>query len=687
MGGAPAPSSGQAPDRDASGSDEALAEATLRLIRRAQAARAAAPYGVAYQARAEGHVYFYLDRDDGGAPVPLRVDQVVLDLYRSESGRTRQIMRGARRREFLPVRDFGYYIDRLTVVQNGFGDRITVGEGRDVRDVPHPLGTGADDVYRYQIVDSLRLGGPALPAPVLVYEVEVRPLREDRPGFAGSLFLEARAGGLVRMDFTFTPASYVDPRSDRIAVRLEHGLWEEQFWLPYRQTVEVRREAPEVDLPVGTVIRAKLEVTDYDFDVAFAPEFFRAPAVVRVPYGTADSSIFRVGLAERLADEGLSPVSMASLESEVRSAVRERAVSALPPLRLYADGVSSVVRANRAEGVHFGAGASFFPRAALRFEAMAGYATAAGKPSGTFRARWSAGGGRIEAKAEVFGRELRDTGPVSAASGAVNTVSTLLWEQDYTDPFFASGTRLSLRRQGSGGNAGWLGAFAERHAGATESWFDGRAPSYAGKRGDAGNTEAGHPRPLRPVREGLFAGIVAEYAHRWAGTGAWGAQAGARATAGRWDGAGVATLALRLEARAAAPDLSRRAALTVDAGRAWGPVPSQMLFYLGGRGSLPGHGFRQYGGKGFVLLRSETAATVVPGWLGFRLLAGAGGVERMSPEDAGAPWADGSGGLRGYVGAGLATLHDTIRLDGAWGVRGGTFEVVLSLDPWLWPYL
>ena len=58
--------------------------ATLVLVRLARDYRALPPSDAAfpaYKASAEGHVYFCLDRDDGGEPIPMRVDQVVVDLY------------------------------------------------------------------------------------------------------------------------------------------------------------------------------------------------------------------------------------------------------------------------------------------------------------------------------------------------------------------------------------------------------------------------------------------------------------------------------------------------------------------------------------------------------------------------------------------------------------------------------
>ena len=629
---------------------------------------------VSYKARAEGHVYFYLDRDDGGEPVPVRVDQVAVDLFRSADGRTRQVIRGLRRQELLPVREFRYYIDRLTAVQNGFGDRIAIGEGRDVRDVPHPLGSEGEDTYRYRMVDSLTVTAPTLPRPIKVYEIEARPRDEAVPALVGSVSVEADTGALVRMVFTFTPASYVDPRSDRITVRLEHALWAETLWLPYQQVVEVRREIPQLDLPVGSVIRATLQVTDYEFDPVVEPGFFLGPRVTMVPYGAADSTEFRTGLMDRMAEEGLSPVSMARIEAEVRRQARARLVSGLPRVRLHADGVSSVLRANRAEGVRFGIGTSFTPGDRFRLQALAGYQSAPRKPSGTLRGRLTTEDGLTTTTFEFYARRLRDAGPRTAASGAVNSFSTLLRGIDYTDPYFASGVRLGVERAVGDGVSVTIGGRAEELSGATALWAWG--PGAGADR-----------RPLHPVGEGVFVGAHSELRYRWAGVPTWGAEAAAVATAGRWDGGGNLTLLARLDTRLSARDLARRVNLQVEAGAAWGALPPQMLFFVGGRGTLPGHDFRAFGGRRFVLATGEAAFTLLPGWLTARLLAGAGAVGATSDalqEDWGvAPTA----GLRAYAGVGLSTLYDILRIDGAWGLPRGSFEVIFSIDPRIRPYL
>ena len=628
----------------------------------------------AYSAEAEGHVYFFLDRDDGGEPIPMRVDQVAVDLYQDSEGRRRQAIRGLRKRELLPIRHFRYYIDRLTAVQNGFGDRIAIGEGLDVRDVPHPLGSDGESHYHYRLAGSSSIEVPGLTEPIRVHEIEVRPRRQDRPAFVGSVFVEATTGALARLRFSFTPASYVDPRVDRVTVRLEHSRHEGGLWLPYRQVVEVRREMPELDLPVGSVIRATLRVKAYDFDPDLPAWRFRGPPVTVVDYGRADSTVFEEGLMDRMAEEGLSPVSLGSIEEEARRAVRRELVSGLPRLRLHTDRASSLLRANRAEGVRVGLGASFSPGPALKLDGSGGFAFATRAFDATLRGRWTAPDAATTTTLELYGGQLRDSGPLPGASGAVNTLSTLLRNRDHTDPHFATGGRMALERRLGETARFAVGMAIEEHAGVRDAWSTGWV-------GDE------PPRPLRPPEEGVYARVRTEYGRRWGGLGSWSAAATATGTVGRWEGRATGSLVARGEGRAASADLARHGRVTLEAGAAWGATPPQLLFLLGGRGTLPGHDYRAWGGTRFVLARGEGSFQLVPGWVTGRVLGGVGAVGGAAPSLREGWGVAPTAGPRGYVGGGVALFHDIVRIDAAWGVPGGTLEVFLSVDPRLRPYL
>ncbi len=649
---------------------------TLELIARARALRelpASERPELSYHAQAEGHIYFFLDPDAGGEPVPMRVDQVALDFFRGPRGQTRQVVAATRKQELLPVRDFRYYLDRLTAIQNGFGDRIEIGEGLDVRGILHPLAQGGDELYRYRIVDSVTVSVHTMATPIQVYEVAVRPRRDDVPAFWGSVFLEARTGALARMAFTFTPASYVDPRSDQIHVQLEHGLWDGVFWLPYRQVVEVRREVPRLDLPVGSVIRAILQVTDYNFDTLIEPSFFEGPRVTLPPNGGGDSTRFRTGLLDGMAAQGLSPANLADVQAQARRWARDRVVSGLPRLRLHARQASSVLRVNRAEGIAMGIGASYAAGSSLRLDGVAGWGTNSRWLHVGARGRWSSSGG--ETTLEFFRRQLRDSGPHPGAAGLVNSLATALRSTDYTDPHFASGARISVERFLDERTGVSLAASWERHAGPPLSpWSTGLGSTTPTRR-------------LRPVQEGALARLHVGARRQWGGMGAWGGNVEVWASGGRWRGEAHATIAMTLGGRAASADLARQARLTLEGGVSGGAVPHQLLFLLGGRNTLPGHRYRSYGGRRYLLAQAEATQALVQGWLTARFGAGAGATGSLSAAARKGWGLATTEGVAGYVALGIATFHDIVRVDGAWGLPGGALEIVLSVDPRWSPFL
>jgi len=78
-----------------------------------------------YQADARGYVYFLLDHPESGRQNLVRTDQVAVDVYWRAPDEVRQHIVGWRERKELPVSRLHYYLDRLTVVQDNYGDGIS----------------------------------------------------------------------------------------------------------------------------------------------------------------------------------------------------------------------------------------------------------------------------------------------------------------------------------------------------------------------------------------------------------------------------------------------------------------------------------------------------------------------------------------------------------------------------------
>jgi hypothetical protein len=642
-----------------------------------------------YRALAEGSIYFYIDPDFAD-PVLMRADQVAVELYWAPPDLTRQVLLGQRMEKRLPIRDFHYYIDRLTVVQNGFGDEIQVGEGMDVRNVVHPLAGAGAHHYDYRLADSLVLRLPGSD-PIRAYEVVVRPRNAELPGFVGSMYLDGASGALVRMTFGFTRASYVDPRNDYVRITLDHGLWQGRYWLPHEQQVVVRRELPELDLGAGTVIRASLRVTDYDFDLDLPAGFFQWPTVTAAPRAEREAYAFERGMYDDLVRDGLAMgEDVRAIEREARRMLREQVLSGLPRTRPSVPAFSSMFRYNRIEGAFAGSGVRTTAGDADLL-VLGGYAFGAGRPSALLQARFDAGvDARVQAM--LFHRELRDVAPSAAAPGALNTLAVLAAGRDYLDPFFASGGTLSVQRRLLPGASLRVGAGIEQQVPGT------RVVASAPLGGRA-------LRGVFPFAEGTQATLFGELA------GAAPAYRGARPSyalrleggafeAGRY-GAADATIALA----GTGAQLGLSTELRLAGGTLLGAAPLQRHYFLGGPGTLPGHDFRSLIGRRFALAGADATWDVAFPWLGVRAFGAVGTVgggaatvdtaasgARIRATDgadrAAAEVAATGARVRGTVGMGAAVLHGVLRIDLAHGIGPGGFPtLVFSIDPRLRPWL
>lgn len=620
-----------------------------------------------YQADARGFVYFFLDRTDNGERTLVKADQVALDVYWRAPGDTRQRIKGLRDEKVLPT-NIRYHLDHLTVVQDEFGDRIRLGDGDEVEAVLHPVAPGAEFTYAYRLADSLTLSFMGAAEPITVYEVEVRPRRMDRPGFIGTLFLARGSGAIVRMNFSFTPASYVDPYLDYIRISLENGLWMGRFWLPYRQEAELRRELPALDFLAGSIIRGRFEVADYRFNQELPSLLFAARTVLAAPERQRRAFAFEEPLYAGLEEGGLATSDdMREIRDQVASLVREQALSGLSPARLYWSSISQGLRYNRAEGVYLGAGSSLRLPAGVRSRIHAGW----GFGRSDLSARVTLSGDEPEParRLEMEWETLQDIGPVPPASGLVNSLAALGGE-DYLDPWFRTGVRLSQR----------VGPADGLHVRGELAWARHRSATLAVD-GD-GNTAF---RPVRPVDEGIVRSASAALVLPGGDTGWRGrlALTGARLDGRAWG---------RLDLDAAWDRRTSWHALDVQVGLQAGgnvgaDIPSQSLYLLGGRGTLPGHDHRSLVGERFWLLRGQIGQAVATPWFGLHAGAAVGQAildDPLPPTWGGRPDA----GALASTWVGIDALWDVLTIDVARGLgSGGEWAVIFSVAPRFHPWL
>jgi len=635
-----------------------------------------------YRALTEGHIYFFVDPEEGERAL-IRLDQVAVELRWQAPDIVQQHLLGERSETRLPVREFRYYLDRLTLVQYGFGDEIQVGSGMDVAGVPHPFaplpgGDPARAPYDFRLADSLAIQLPGEPEPIRLYELEVRPRDPAAPGILGRVLVDRRSGNIVRMQFTFTPTSYVDRRTDRIEVELDYGLWEGRYWLPNLQRIEVRRELPELDIGIGTVIRAVLRTRDYELNVPF-PEVLRLlPPVTQAPAEARRSYSFPEGLFDALDRDGLADAALDVDPREVRARaaelLRNQPPSGLSPFRLHLPRISSGLRFNRAEGLYLGMGGSVTPRGDLRIRMHGGFAFGARSPSAELRVEGTGDPSLTWTLGAAF-RERADLGLDPGSDPILSSLSALVRGEDYLDPFYRSFAGGSLQWTRSPGHSVRFEWMAESHR-SLEREVDA-APLDAARRF----------RPVRPVAEGGFGrmGISVSERMAWPWDGRGSLSGGAALLGGR-AGTGVA-LSGSTEARWGPASGTRELSLTLR-GEGWlGESLPQGHRLLGGRATLPGFPYRSFAGA-HAVVGSLQATTDLKGAL-LRLRGGihGGWAGKLDPGVAEAWGVRETGGVRAGVTMGLGIGWDILRLEGARGLNGGEWQLLLSVDPRWWDRL
>jgi hypothetical protein len=635
-----------------------------------------------YRAHASGHIYFLYDLGLGSERHLIKADQLALDLFWRAPDRARQLIVGRREEKVLPT-NIHYHLDHLTVVMENLGDQISLGEGSEVRDALHPAARGALDFYDYRLADSLTLLMPG--RDVRVYRVDVRPRDLDGPGLVGSMYLDRATADIVRMDFTFTAASYLDETLDYFNIRLENALWEGRYWLPYRQGIELRRNIKAIKFPAGGVIRAEFRISDYEFNTGTPASFFRGPRVVALPSARLEAYEFEGDLYDALDPAvAVTPPSLEEIREEATRIVRESYLQRVEGLRLAVPGISSIVRYRRAEGLYLGPalGQSAPGVSAL---ALGGYAIGADRwqAEGWVRASLS---GPYDLELGFYWQRVADVSAWPASSGLIATLAALIDGEDYREPYWANGGRATLGRR--------LGPARASLSVAWEKWEG--ASLAAAKVVD---------RDYREVRE-LDEGEAA-----WLSVGFERApQAAVEAVGGAtWDArveAATPSVAGDFEyvygaARAEGywPDLTAGIGVRVSgaAGPAGGRhIPSQRLFPAGGRGTVRGYSFHSfvgnlYGGLGIELSRAirhpylSLAIFADLGWVGSEGNGAARAIDVWNR--VGEPVDASSGPLVG-VGAGLGLVYDILRLELARGLRqGGIWEFVVRVRPGLWDWL
>src|SRR5687768_17541567 len=415
-----------------------------------------------WRAIARGYVTFLAQLGEGFTEPPkvIKADELALEVYWRSPGLSKQRIIGRRDTLLLPT-DIAYHRDHLGIVQNNFPEVIRIGDGDEVRDVPHPLSPRGLTVYEYAIGDSIEMRLPDRTIAVAI--VRVRPIDDTQPRVVGALFIERESAQLVRMAFNFTRAAFVDRQLEDLAIVLDNALVSGTFWLPRRQEIEIRRAGTWMDFPVRGIIRGRWEICCHDVNAGLDLALFNGPEIVQAPQRVMDAHRWGGAILDSLPPDVRAPTDpeVRIIQEEARRLVRAQALARSRRATVAARGISDVARVRRAEGLALGAGISRALGGGVRAAVQVRYGVDDEQIKGRAELSWMRASG---IGVRLFGeREYRDAGDVIERSGLVNSIAAQEFGSDATEPFDtrSAGVAIDL---GRALGMGWrlTGAY-ERH--------------------------------------------------------------------------------------------------------------------------------------------------------------------------------------------------------------------------------
>ncbi len=643
---------------------------------------------LSYRADAHGFLAFLAQLGEGVIipPKVVQSEELALSIAWWQPNRSAQQLVGRRDTTLLPA-NVGYYRDRYGVVLDNLPDRIRLGDGQDVRDVPHPLAPGAQSLYEYQRGEPLKIRIPG--REILVDEVRFRPVNANMAAAIGSVYLDRETAAVVRLSMTFTRAAIIDKRIETLVVTLENSLVRERYWLPRRQEVEVARGSTWLDIPVRGIVRGHWEVGNYDVNE-------RIPANVQMlPRWSSVSadSLKRHHFADRIVDVLPPEIQIATSEDVAQARVQAeaavRAAMLARPTRsaVSGRGISDAIRVTRTEGIALGVGATQRWGDGWMLSARGRFGLSDHQAKGQVALGRAPAFGRIPLWQLFAERDTRDLA-IAERGGVTNSGAALFFGSDYSLQVDTRAAGVSFRR-------GPLDPFTLRLA------YERESPLAVTARPLSGSYEP-------PVSAWRLRGVRAELR----GTGAWipgSASDNASATRGVWtlsasaggySGFDLAGVPVRpLVARAMATLLVQRplahdrafVSLSQVGAAAGRDLPPQWLVFAGGPWSAPGYDLATFATRALISQRLEFRQPIAGPSIPLGRYGKAPGRIVLAPFVQAAGTAAGIAGMTSRVsgvypsaGVGALFFFDLLRVDASRGLRDGVWRFAIDIDRGFW---
>ncbi|HEY0931439.1 MAG TPA: hypothetical protein VGE27_16070 [Gemmatimonas sp.] len=658
---------------------------------------------LSYQADAHGFLAFLAQLGEGMIipPKVVQSEELALTIAWWQPGRSAQRLVGRRDTTLLPA-NVGYYRDRYGVVLDNLPDRIRLGDGQDVRDVPHPLGANAQSQYEYAIGDPLRITIPG--REILVDEVKFRPRDASTPAAIGSVYLDRETAAVVRLSMTFTRAAIIDKRIETLVVTLENGLIRERFWLPRKQEVEVSRGSTWFDIPARGIVRGRWEISNYTVN-----EQIPAPTMALPRWSSVSRDSLRAHPFEARVIDALPPeIQIASSEDVVRARVEaEAAVRAAMLARpatasVTGRGVSDLARFNRAEGLAVGLGGTHRTGTGVQLGARARYGFSDRQLKGHFSIGKAPAFGRTPTLQLFVERDYRELAFAERA-GVTNSLASLLFGSDYTQPVDTRAAGILWRRAPNSAFTWRLAAEQDRPTAVTGDPLSRRfAPTLRAWRINGARAEVQGTGGWVPSEPGAMRGL-------------WMLSASAGMYEGRvnnLDGIVVPPESLILLApssRRVTPIVTRAQGLLQLTRRLGGDralflqtfggvaggrdLPPQWLVFAGGPWTAPGYDAQQFGARALLSQRAELRLPVPAPGIPLGRFGKSPSHVTLAPFVQALATASGTAerrtisGVYPSAGVGMLFFYDLLRADVARGLRDGHWRFSIDIDRSFWGIL
>jgi hypothetical protein len=651
----------------------------LALVQRAVGRRLAVQADTSltsYRTRAHGFVFFLAQLGEGLTEPPrlIKADELDVEVYWQAPDRSKQVILGWRDGRFLPT-DINYHRDHLGIVTNNFGNVIRIGEGDEVRDVVHPLSPAGLDAYDFALSDSVAIR--TAQGEVTVYQIQVRPRSFAQPLVVGTLYLDTGTAELVRFRFSFTPASYLDRELEDISVVLENALYENRYWLPYRQEIEIRRRVTWLDFPARGIIRGRWEIDGYQLNEELPADLFTGPPIAGLLAPRQPDSTWSGTLNQAIAGvaQPVNRQDMEALRVEVERIAASRVLTGLPATRLAAGSISDLVHVNRVQGLTLGFGGVIgFRSSRVALRPSVAFGTSDERLTGSLSVAWSTGGTELSLNGS---RAVRDFSDLPVIAPLINSIMAQEGGNDHGDYVLLHSLGAGIRHRVGGRTSLTAEAGVEESQSVTTTASPARGSYQANPALGSGSysiVRVGLERSSGGIalRQDLQGSLLLE-----AGEGP--ANYGRIAAMGRWS---VAIGSSELRARA-------------YLGAGTSDLPPHRSFVLGGRGTLVGEPYRAYGGRSAALAHLEWRFEAPAPAISLGSFASTGRSATIAPFVAlgyadrsisGLPWTE-TDGVRPVAGFAVEWLMRLIRLEVGVGLRDGDVGVTLDVNRDWWGLL